>query len=62
MAQMIAGPVQQQLENPPLPILAPLVELGKTNLKTNFSLSFKIAEGLLTFHFKTSGIGKLLGY
>jgi len=50
------------IENPPVPILAPLTDIGKNNLKCNFSLSFKFAEAILTVHFKTGGIKELLGF
>jgi len=50
------------LENPPVPTLATLTELGKTNLKCNFSFSYKLAEVMITFHFKTSGVKELLGF
>jgi len=49
------------LENPPVPFLAPLADLGKNNLKANFSFSFKFAEAILTLHFKTGGIKEVLG-
>jgi len=62
MIQGGAGSITPMLENPPVPTLATLTDLGKTNLKCNFSLSFKVAEAILTFHFKTSGIKELLGF
>jgi len=62
MIQMGAGSVTPMIDNPPLPFLTALVDLGKNNLKLNFSLSIKIGEALLTFHAKTAGVKKLLGY
>jgi len=62
MAQMTLEGVKPMIDNPPMPFLQTLVDLAKNNLKTNFSLSFKIAEGLFTVHFKTGGVKQLLGY
>jgi len=62
MIQMGAESVKPMIDNPPLPFLTTLVDLAKNNLKTNFSLSVKLGEALLTIHFKTGGVKKLLGY
>jgi hypothetical protein len=58
---MGAASITPMLDNPPIPTLATPIELGKNNLKCNFSFSIKIAELIFTVHFKTSGIKELLG-
>jgi len=50
------------IDNPPLPFLATVTDLAKNNLKFNFSFSIKIGEALLTFHAKTGGVKRILGY
>jgi len=56
------GSVKPMIDNPPVPMLATLTDLAKTNLKCNFSFSYKIAEVMITFHFKTSGVKELFGF
>jgi len=62
MIQMATMGVKPIIENPPVPTLATLTDLGINNLKCNFSFTYKFAEVMLTFHFKTSGVKELLGF
>jgi len=61
MLEQQSGGVKMMLENPPLPFLGTLVEQGKTNLQCNFSVTAKVAESLVTVHFKTAGVKEILG-
>jgi len=54
------SPVAAVIKNPPIPLIAGLVEILKSYCKANFSLSIFVAETVCTLHLKTSGVKELI--